>query len=215
METFNFDFKCKYCISYKNRRQEILNEVFDGNTTNNILSFTTCVFCHNMNEYEKEYKEKYDDTNKLILPNYKRVEHRQIHCILHHFSTGYNKLTNLKDTKNYLKDMIDKSTTGLKPLLKKFVNEARNIKMIDDYRMFWLLDYYIYYLHDEWGFYGETYSYRNKQEEPIFVIMIAIFFICFQKQVGLYRKYFNFEGIYDDLCDILKKTNHNINITKC
>ena len=89
METFNFNFKCNYCTSYKSRREVILNQLFDENITSNILSFTTCNFCHNMHEYEKEYKEKYDDTNKLILPNYRRVEHRQIHCILNHFDNGY------------------------------------------------------------------------------------------------------------------------------
>ena len=41
-----------------------------------------------MYEYEKEY----DYENTLILPNYKRVEHRQIHCILNHFGNGYKKL---------------------------------------------------------------------------------------------------------------------------
>ena len=77
--------------------------------------------------------------------------------------------------------------------------------MIDDYRKFWLLDYNIYCIHDEWDFYGETYNYRNKFEEPIYRIMIAIFFICFQKQVGLYRNHFNFKGIYDYLCDIFEE----------
>ena len=152
-----------------------------------------------MHEYEKEYKENYDDTNKLIPSNYKRVEHRQIHCILNHFDNGYKKLTNLKDKKNYLKDIIDKSKTELKPLLKKFLNERGKINMIDEYLMFWLLDYNIYYLYDKWDFEGETYKYRNKYEEPICEIMIAIFFIYFQKQVGLYRKYFDFKAIYDYL----------------
>ena len=197
MKTFNFNFKCKYCISYNSRRNEILNHLFDGNITNNILSFTTCIFCHKMYEYEKEY----DDTNKLS-NYYKRVEHRQIHCILKHFDNGYKKLTSLIDKKNYLKDIIDKSKTELKPLLKKFLNERGKINMIDEYRMFWLLDYNIYYLYDKWDFEGETYEYRNKYKEPIWVIMVAIFNIYFQKQVGLYRKYFDFKAIYDYLCDI-------------
>ena len=186
-------------MNYKRRRQEIFNEVFDENITNNILSFTTCIFCHNMYEYEKEYK------GYMSINCYERIEHRQVHCILKHFDNGYNKLTNLKDKKNYLKNIIDKSKTNLKPLLKKFVNETRNIKMIDEYKMFWLLDYNIYYLHDKWDFYGETYNYRNKIEEPIYFIMIAILFICCQSQVGLYKNYFNFKGIYDYLSDIFEE----------
>ena len=101
-----------------------------------------------MYEYEKEY----DYENRLILPNYKRVEHRQIHCILNHFDNEYKKLANLTDKKNCLKDMIDKSKTPLTPLLKKFVIETKNIKMTDEYRMFWLLDDNIYYLYEKWGF---------------------------------------------------------------
>ena len=29
METFNFNFKCQHCVSYKNRREKILNRLFD------------------------------------------------------------------------------------------------------------------------------------------------------------------------------------------
>ena len=161
METFNFNFKCNYCINYKSRREVILNQLFDENITSNILSYSTFYFCHQMYVREKEYKEKCHDTNKLILPNYRRVEHRQIHCILNHFDSGYKKLTHLKDKKNYLKDIVDKSKSELKPLYTKFLNDTKNIKMIDEYRMFWLLDYNIYYLYDKWDFYGETCKYRK------------------------------------------------------
>ena len=201
MKTFNFNFKCKYCINYKSRRNEILNELFDDNITKNILSFTTCYHCHKMYEYEKEY----DYTSKLVLPNYRRTEHRQVHCILNHFDNGYKKLTNLKDKKNYLKDIIDKSKTELKPLLKKFLNDTEKIKMIDEYRMFWLLDYNIYYLYGKWDFEGETYKYKNKYEEYICNIMVAILFLYFQKQVGLYKKYFDLKAIYNYLCDIFEE----------
>ena len=79
-----------------------------------ILLVTSCLlqlvtFVIKCMSMKKEYKEKYDDTNKLILPNYRRVEHRQIHCILNHFDNRYKKLTNSKDKKNYLKDIVDKS----------------------------------------------------------------------------------------------------------
>ena len=111
METFNFNFKCKYCISYKSRREVILNQLFDENITSNILSYTTCYFCHEMHGYEKEYK-------KLIKLNYRKVEHRQIHCILNHFDSGYKKLTNLKDKKNCLKDIVEKTMCVPRPLYK-------------------------------------------------------------------------------------------------
>ena len=205
METFNFNFECKHCISYNSRRQEILNELFDDNITNNILSYTTCNFCHKMHGCEKEYDENNGDYRLIVNPNYKRLEHRQIHCILNHFDNGYKKLRNLKDKKNYLKDIIEKSKTELEPLLKKFLNESRNIKMIDEYRMFWLLDYNIFYLYDKWDFEGETYKYRNQFEEPICRIMVAILFLYFQKQVGLYRKYFDLKAIYEYLCDIFEE----------
>ena len=109
METFNFNFKCQYCVSYKDRRKVILNQLFDGNITSNILSYTTCYLCHKMHEYEKEY------TTKPLTSK----GHRQIHCILNHFDSGYTKLTNLKDKKNYLKYIIDKSYCRCKPLFKK------------------------------------------------------------------------------------------------
>ena len=100
MEAFNVNFRCKYCITYyKNIREETLNELFDGNITNKILSFITCYHCNKMYEYEKEY----DYANRLILPNYRRTEHRQVHCILNHFDNGYKKLTNSKDKTKCLK----------------------------------------------------------------------------------------------------------------
>ena len=183
----------------------ILNQLFDGNITNNILSYTTCAFCHKMHEHEKEYAEKYGDHRLIVHPNYKRVEHRQIHCILNHFDNGYNKLTNLKDKKNYLKDIVDKSKSELKPLYKKFLNDTKNIKMIDEYRMFWLLDYNIYYLYGKWDFEGETCKYRNKYEEYICDIMVDILFLYFQSQAGLYRKYFDLKAIYEYLRDIFEE----------
>ena len=167
METFNFNFECKYCISYRNRRKEIFNEIFDGNITDNILPYISCAFCNDMHEYETEYKEKYDDTTKQIIPNYRKIEHRQIHCILNHFDNGYKKLTNLKDKKNYLKNIVEQTNCVPRPLYKKFLNETENIKMIDEYRMFLLLDYKICYLWNKWDFFGETYEYRNKYEEQI------------------------------------------------
>ena len=205
METFNFNFKCQYCINYKDRRGVILNQLFDGNITSNILSYTTCTFCHKMHGYEKGYREEYDDTNKLILPNYRRVEHRQIHCILNHFDSGYKKLTNLKEKKNYLKDIVDATNCVPRPLYKKFLNETKNIKMIDEYRMFWLSDYNIYYLYDKWDFEGESCKYRNQYENTISNIMISFFYHYLTRQVGLYRKYFNFDDIYDYLCDIFEE----------
>ena len=73
--------------------------------------------------------------------------------------------------------------------------------MIGEYRMFWLLDYNIFYLYDEWEFEGETYKQRNKYEEPIYRIMVAILFLYFQKQVGLYRKCFDLRSIYEEADD--------------
>ena len=35
----------------------------------------------------------------------------------------------------------------------------------------------------------------------------CIFYIYFQAQVGLYRKYFNFDAIYDYLCDIFEEVH--------
>ena len=60
------------------------------------------------------------------------------------------------------------------------MNETKNMNMLDEYRMFWLLDYNIYYLYEKWDFYGETYKYRNQYEEPIWGIMIAFFTYIFR-----------------------------------
>ena len=81
--------------------------------------------------------------------------------------------------------MIDKSECERKPLYKKFLDDTKNIKLIDEYRMFWLLDYNIYYLYDKWGFEGETCKYRNQYEENTSNIMVEFFFHYFKSQVGL------------------------------
>ena len=62
--------------------------------------------------------------------------------------------------------------------------------MIDKSRMFWLLDYNIYYLSEKWDFEGETCEYRNKYEETSSNIMIEFFFHYLKNQVGLYKKVF-------------------------
>ena len=49
---------CEYCINYKRRREVVLNELFDENITNDILSCTACYHCHKMHQYEKEYATK-------------------------------------------------------------------------------------------------------------------------------------------------------------
>ena len=64
---------------------------------------------------KKNTKKNYDDTN--ILLNNKRVEHRQIHCILNHFDNGYKKLTNLKDKKNCLKNMVEQTNCVSKTII--------------------------------------------------------------------------------------------------
>ena len=192
METFNFNFECKHCISYKSRRKEILNELFDGNITDNILSYTTCAFCHKMHEYEKEYATK----------PLKTIEHKQIHCILNHFDNGYKKLTNLNDKKNYLKDIIDKSYIRYKPLFKKFVNGTQYVRMIEKYKEFWLLDYEIKHLRVSYDFKNSDYRYRNQYELSISTIMLTIFYQYFKKQIGLYENYFNIGALWRYLSNI-------------
>ena len=195
METFNFNFECNYCISYRGRRKDILNELFNKNIANNISSYVSCAFCNDMHEYEKEYATK----------TLKTIEHKQIHCILTHFDNGYKKLTNLKYKKNYLKDIVEQTNCVPKPLYKKFLTETENINMIDEYRMFWLLDHNICYLFNKWDFYGVTCKYRNTYEEQISKIMISLLYHYCTRQVGLYRRYFNFDAIYEYLCDIFEE----------
>ena len=145
-----------------------------------------------MHGYEKEY------TTKPLTSK----GHRQIHCILNHFDSGYTKLADLKDKKNCLKDIVDKSNHISRPLYKKFLNETKNTKMIDECKMFWLLDYNISYLNDKWDFRNEKYNYRNQHEDKIINLMILFFYNYFTKHVGLYRKYFNFGDVYDYLSDV-------------
>ena len=62
--------------------------------------------------------------------------------------------------------------------------------MIDEYRLFWLLDYIIYYLHDEWDFEGETCKYRNQYEDKISNIMISFFLSLLDKTSRSLQKLF-------------------------
>ena len=148
-----------------------------------------------MHEYEKEYATK----------PLKTIEHKQIHCILSHFDNGYKKLTNLKDKKNYLKNIIDKSYYRYKALFKKFMNETQYVRMIEKYKEFWLLNYDVKHLRVSYDFKHSVYQYRNQYEQTISRIMLLIFYEYFQSQVGLYRNYFNFDALWRYLYNIFSE----------
>ena len=113
-----------------------------------------------MHEYEKEYATK----------PLKTIEHKQIHCILNHFDSGYKKLTNVRDKKKYLKDIIGKSNCKYKPLFSKFVNETQYVRMIEKYKEFWLLDYCVKHLRVSYDFKHSVSRYRNQYEQTISTI---------------------------------------------
>ena len=136
--TFNFNFKCDKCECFQQRNLVALNKIFNENIINVITSFERCCKCEQMLELEHKYsKEEYK--------NY-RTGKKQLHCILHHFDSNYTRLTNLKQKKQYFKDIINESThmqysNSCKKLMIKFINETRHIKIIEAYKAYWFLNY--------------------------------------------------------------------------
>ena len=69
--------------------------------------------------------------------------------------------------------------------------------MIEKYKEFWLLNYDVKHLRVSYGFEYSVYRYRNQYEQTISTILLVIFCLYFEKQVGLYRNYLNFDALWD------------------
>ena len=111
------------CKGHRQRKAEALNDIFTEDITNKITSFLSCHKCVEMHECEIEYQ-------KLRYKDFTKTE-KQIHYLINVSSNQYNKLTTLKDKKAYLKQIVDKSESNMKPIIKKYINESHHIYTID------------------------------------------------------------------------------------
>ena len=89
--------------------------------------------------------------------------------------------------------------------------------MIEKYKEFWLLNYDVKHLRVSYDFEYSVYRYRNQYEQTISTILLVIFCLYFEKQVGLYRNYLNFDALWDIYIVLFRRRinrnwvgNHNI-----
>ena len=123
METFNFDVESCMCKGHRQRKAEALSCIFIEGITNKITSFLSCHQCMEMHECERDYQ-------KLRYKDYTKTE-KQINYILKTPHNHYKKLWTLKDKTAYLKSIVDKSESNMKPIMKKYINESHHIYTID------------------------------------------------------------------------------------
>ena len=117
METFNFNFEYDMCKFVKQRSSKALHKIFDGHIINIITSFDCCWTCKRMYELENMYSKKEHE-------NFSTGKEK-LNCILHTFDFNYKELTNLKQKKQYFKDITNEDTqsnNGCKKLMIKFIN---------------------------------------------------------------------------------------------
>ena len=182
MGTFEFG-ECSICNQNNKTKTMVLNYKFDSNITNNIVSFLGCSLCLRMKGYEDIYNnEKFNKLSKI---------QKQIHCLFSFFDNDYKKLKNLRDKKKFLKEIIDRSNCQMKPLVKKFLSDSQNIRMIESYKWFFLDDSLKMFKilngeELEW----DIITFRTISEPLEYVF--KIFLECYLEHLmGWFRKYFN------------------------
>ena len=184
METFNFKFECCMCKGHRQRKAEAFNDIFSEDITNKITSFLSCHKCVEMHECERDYQ-------KLRYKDYTKTE-KQINYIIN--NNHYKKLWTLKDKKAYLKNVVDKSESNMKPIIKKYINESHHIYTID--RLLVILvsgnvDVYGRYNYDL----HETYYNYRRQEELIGTILKELVLVYLEHGIKFKERYFNFDDI--------------------
>ena len=196
METFNFKFECCMCQGHRQRKAEALNCMFIEDITNKITSFLSCHQCVEMHECERDYQ-------KLRYKNYTKTE-KQINYIINTLNNQYNKLRTLKDKKAYLKDVVDKSESNMKPLMKKYINESHHIYTIDRLLGFLAvgkIDIFARFNPDL----DQIIYYYRRQEEIIVEILKELMIVYLKHGMRFRQKYFNFD-------DIIKYVRYNISV---
>ena len=113
------------CEGHRQRKAEALNDMFNEDITNKITSFLSCYKCVEMHGREREYK-------KLRYKDYTKTE-KQIHYIVNTSHNHYKKLWTLKDKKAYLKNIVDKSESNMKTMMKNTLMKATIFIQLIDY----------------------------------------------------------------------------------
>ena len=174
------------CKGHRQRKAEALNCIFTEDITNKITSFLSCHQCVEMHECEKDYQ-------KLRYKDYTKTE-KQINYIINTSHKHYMKLWTLKDKKAYLKSIVDKSESNMKPIMKKYINESHHIYTIDRLLVILAvgnLDVYGRYNYDLHEIY---YNYR-RQEELIGTILKELVLVYLKHGSRSRERYFNFGEI--------------------
>ena len=192
METFNFKFECCMCKGHRQRKAEALNCIFIEDITNKITSFLSCHQCVEMHECEKDYQ-------KLRYKDYTKTE-KQINYIVNTSHSHYKKLWTLKDKKAYLKNIVDKSESNMKPIMKKYINESHHIYTID--RLLGLvafgnIDVFVRFNDD---LQVALYNYR-RQEELVINILKEFVLVYLKHGIRCRERYFNFDKIQGYVID--------------
>ena len=178
------------CKGHRQRKAEALDCIFTEDITNKITSFLSCHKCVEMHECERDYQ-------KLTYKDYTKTE-KQINYIFH--NNHYRKLQTLKDKRAYLKSIVDKSESNMKPIMKKYINESHHIYTIDRLLVILAvgnLDVFVrfnYELH-------ETYYNYRRQEELIKNILKELVLVYLKNGIRCREKYFNFDEIQKYVID--------------
>ena len=180
------------CKGHRQRKAEALDCIFTEDITNKITSFLSCHQCVEMHECERDYQ-------KLRDKDYTKSE-KQINYIINTSHNHYKKIWTLKDKKEYLKNIVDKSESNIKPLMKKYINESHHIYTID--RLLGLLAVGNLYVFVRFNFDLQVayYNYR-RQEELIMNILKELVLVYLKHGSRCRERYFNFDEIQKYVID--------------
>ena len=172
------------CQGHRQCKAEALNNIFNEDITNKITSFLSCHQCVEMHECERDYQ-------KLRYKDYTKTE-RQINYMIN--NNHYKKLWTLKDKKAYLKNIVDKSESNMKPIMKKYINESHHIYTIDRLFGFVAVGKIDIFIRFNFELYGTYYSYR-RQNEFIMNILKELVLVYLKHGIRCRERYFNFKEI--------------------
>ena len=192
METFNFKFECCMCKGHRQRKAEALDCIFTEDITNNITSFLPCHQCVEMHECERDYQ-------KLRYKDYTKTE-KQINHIINTSHKHYMKLWTLKDKKAYLKNIVDKSESNMKLIMKKYINESHHIYTIDRLLVILAVGNISVFGRFNYDLHETYYNYR-RQEELIGNILKELVLVYLKHGIRCRERYFNFDEIQKYVID--------------
>ena len=174
------------CKGHRQRKAEALNDIFTDDITNNITSFLSCHQCVEMHECERDYQ-------KLRYKDYTKTE-KQINYIINTSHNHYMRLWTLKDKKAYLKNIVDKSESNMKQIMKKYINESHHIYAID--RLLGFLAVGNIDLFQRFNsVFRDVFYCSRRQEELIIDVIEELIFVYLKHGIRCRERYFNFDEI--------------------